>query len=104
MKLEVRVGGKDGEKIGEFYPRFTGGADAYRETVTALEPTKLRGPQPLCSCVCPAEMRNWQLSSDLAGEVKDGAFHGRILNPMDPFLFFPRAVASLQGTLRCAHA
>jgi hypothetical protein len=51
VKLEVRVGGKDGEKIGEFYPRHTGGLNAYRETVTALEPTKLLGPQTLCFVV-----------------------------------------------------
>jgi hypothetical protein len=28
--------------------------------------------------------------------VKDGVFQGRILKPMDPFLFFPRASASLK--------
>jgi hypothetical protein len=47
VKLEVRVGAKDGEKIGEFYPRFTGGADVFREMVATLEPTRLTGPQAL---------------------------------------------------------
>ncbi len=51
VKLEVRAGDKDGEKLGEFYPRHTGGLNAYRETVTALEPTKLLGPQTLCFVV-----------------------------------------------------
>jgi hypothetical protein len=96
VKIEVRVGAKDGEKLGEFYPRFTGGADVFRETVATLEPLNLRGPAPLCLVVRAAEMRPWQLSSDLAGEVKDGVFQGRILKPMDPFLFFPRASASLK--------
>ena len=47
VKLEIRVGGQDGEKLGEFYPRSTGGLSTYRETVTALEPAKLVGPQTL---------------------------------------------------------
>ena len=47
VKLEIRVGSKEGEKLGEFYPRFTGGADVFRQTVTALEPTRLTGPQTL---------------------------------------------------------
>jgi hypothetical protein len=47
VKLEVRVGSKDGEKLGEFYPRFTGGADVFRQTVTTLEPARLAGPQTL---------------------------------------------------------
>jgi hypothetical protein len=96
VKLEVRVGDKDGEKLGELYPRFTGGADIYRETVTTLEATKLTGPQRLCLVVRAAEIQRWQLSSDLAGEGKDGVFQGRIEKPLDPYLFFPRANASLQ--------
>ena len=47
VKLEVRVGAKDGEKIGEFYPRFTGGADVFRDMVVTFEPGKLTGTQPL---------------------------------------------------------
>lgn len=47
VKLEVRVGAKDGEKIGEFYPRFTGGADVFRDMVVSFEPGKLTGKQPL---------------------------------------------------------
>jgi hypothetical protein len=47
VKIEIRAGGKDGEKLGEFYPRFTGGADVFRELVATLEPTKLTGPQTL---------------------------------------------------------
>jgi hypothetical protein len=46
-KIEIRAGGKDGEKIGEFYPRFTGGADVFREMVATLEPTKLTRTQSL---------------------------------------------------------
>ncbi|MFH1923686.1 MAG: carbohydrate-binding protein, partial [Planctomycetota bacterium] len=38
VKLELRVGSKDGPKIGEFYPRFTGGSDSYRQFVAPLEP------------------------------------------------------------------
>ena len=30
VKLELRAGSKDGPKLGEFYPRFTGGADRFR--------------------------------------------------------------------------
>jgi hypothetical protein len=45
VKLELRVGSQDGEKIGEFYPRDTGGADNYRELVASLEPTA--GKMPL---------------------------------------------------------
>lgn len=45
VKLELRVGGKDGSKIGEFHPRFTGGSDSFREFVASLEPA--RGTQPL---------------------------------------------------------
>ena len=29
VKLEIRVGSKEGEKLGEYYPRFTGGADMF---------------------------------------------------------------------------
>jgi hypothetical protein len=45
VRLELRVGGKDGEKIGEFFPRFTGGPDEFRELVARLEPA--RGELPL---------------------------------------------------------
>lgn len=45
VKLEIRIGSKDGEKIGEFYPRFTGGASNFRDIIAALEPA--RGTQPL---------------------------------------------------------
>lgn len=38
VKLELRAGSKDGPKLGEFYPRFTGGA--MREFVTPLEPAQ----------------------------------------------------------------
>ena len=33
VKIEVRTGSKDGEKIGEFYPRFTGDAAQFRDFV-----------------------------------------------------------------------
>ena len=45
VKLELRVGSKDGEKIGEFYPRCTGGRRHFRELVATLEPAQ--GTQPL---------------------------------------------------------
>lgn len=45
VKLELRLGSKDGEKIGEFYPRATGGNDNYRDLVATLEPAS--GKQPL---------------------------------------------------------
>ena len=45
VKLELRVGSRDGEKIGEFYPRGTGAADSYRDLVAPLEPAQ--GNQPL---------------------------------------------------------
>ena len=43
VKLELRAGGKDGAKLGEFYPRFTSGAE--REFPAVLEP--LQGTQKL---------------------------------------------------------
>jgi len=45
VKLELRVGAKDGEKIGEFYPRVTGRADVFKDMVASLEPAS--GKQPL---------------------------------------------------------
>jgi len=48
--LELRVDGKDGEKIGEFRPRPTGGKA--RDFVARLRPTK--GKQPLF-VVCRSE-------------------------------------------------
>jgi hypothetical protein len=49
VKLELRVGALDGEKIGEFYPRCTGGAYTFREMVATLEP--VAGRQPLFAVV-----------------------------------------------------
>lgn len=45
VKFELRVGSRDGEKIGEFYPRYTGGADNAKDLVASLEPAP--GKQPL---------------------------------------------------------
>lgn len=45
VKLEVRVGSPQGLKIGEFYPRATGGLNRFREMVAPLEPA--RGRQAL---------------------------------------------------------
>ena len=42
VKLELRAGGKDGPKLGEFYPRFTGAAETFREFAAELEPLKGR--------------------------------------------------------------
>ncbi len=38
VKFELRLDRPDGEKIGELYPRDTGGADRYRDLVARLEP------------------------------------------------------------------
>ena len=45
VKLEVRVGRKNGEKIGEVYPHGTGGDSTFRDFIGALEPAG--GKQPL---------------------------------------------------------
>jgi hypothetical protein len=45
VKLELRADGKDGQKLGEFYPRFTGGAETFREWAANLEP--MEGEQKL---------------------------------------------------------
>jgi len=44
VRLELRSGTKDGLKLGEFYPRFTGGGDNFREFVARLEPAADLGP------------------------------------------------------------
>jgi hypothetical protein len=45
VRFELRVGSPQGEKVGELFPRCTGGADVWREMVASLEPA--RGRQPL---------------------------------------------------------
>jgi len=45
VKLELRLDGRDGEKIGELYPRFTGGPADPRDLVAKLEPAT--GTHPL---------------------------------------------------------
>ena len=62
-----------------------------------LKPAKPGDPRPLCLVVRAAQITDWQCSSDLTGELKDGVFQGRILKPTDPFLLFRRASASLQS-------
>jgi len=42
VKLELHAGGKDGPKLGEFYPRFTGSDQIFREFAAELEPVKDR--------------------------------------------------------------
>ena len=49
VKLELRLGSPTGEKLGEFYPRGTEGADTFRELVATLEPAT--GIQPLFAVV-----------------------------------------------------
>lgn len=44
VRIELRAGAKDGPKLGEFYPRFTGGAGSARELVATLEPAEGAGP------------------------------------------------------------
>jgi len=45
VKLELRVDSRTGEKIGEFHPRFTGGAATFSSMVANLEP--VQGARPL---------------------------------------------------------
>lgn len=45
VKLELRAGSKDGVKLGEFYPHFTGGIRNFRDFVAKLEP--VHGTQEL---------------------------------------------------------
>ena len=45
VRLELRVGGRAGELIGEFHPRFTGGASSFVDFVTPIEP--VTGIKPL---------------------------------------------------------
>ena len=49
VKIELRVGTKDGRKIGELYPRCTGSSAVFRDTVATLEP--LSGKHPLVAVV-----------------------------------------------------
>jgi len=44
VKLELRLGSKDGEKIGEFYPRSTGGKSIFKQFVANIEPVKSKQP------------------------------------------------------------
>jgi len=44
VQIELRALRPDGPKLGEFYPRFTGGADRVREFVASLEPGEGKGP------------------------------------------------------------
>jgi hypothetical protein len=98
VKVEVRVDGPDGEKLGEFHPRSSGGAEVFAETPARLEPTALRGPQKLCFVVRAAPRQHWQVSPDLAGEVRDGVFEGKVSKTLDPYVYFPQVSASLQGS------
>ena len=45
FRIELRVGGRDGDKLGEFIPRFTGGTNVFSDFVANLEPAQ--GVQPL---------------------------------------------------------
>ncbi len=42
VRFELRLDAPDGEKIGTLYPRYTGGATAFREFVARLEPVRGR--------------------------------------------------------------
>lgn len=53
FKCEVRLGSKDGEKLGEIFPHPTGGASDFRDFVAALEFTT--GTQPLYLVVRSAQ-------------------------------------------------
>ena len=75
VKLEFRIDSKDGEKIGEFYPWFTGDNKNYRDFVAKFEPLKgthslflvVRSalPSTVCSLGCISLQR-----TNLAGELK----------------------------------
>ncbi len=45
VKIEVRTGSKDGEKIGDIYPRYTGGNGQFRDFVAPL--ARVQGRQTL---------------------------------------------------------
>jgi hypothetical protein len=98
VKLEVRAGSPDGEKLGEFYPRFTGGPDQYKETATSLETNRMPDARGLFVVMRSAikNRQDFRTNPDLEGEVRDGAFRGRIIKPSDPQLVFPRAKAPLR--------
>jgi hypothetical protein len=49
VKIELRLGSPTGVKLGEFYPRYTGGVDTFRELVATLESAS--GIQPLFAVV-----------------------------------------------------
>jgi hypothetical protein len=49
VRLELRRGSPTGEKMGEFFPRYTGGPDSFREMIATLEPAT--GVQPLFAVV-----------------------------------------------------
>lgn len=59
VRLELRAGGRDGEKIGEFIPRYTGEGESFREFVAKLEPAQgvlplflvVRSALPVPACV-----------------------------------------------------
>ena len=53
VKLELRLDGRDGEKIAELYPRPTGGNDSFRDFVAKLEP--VTGKHPLFVTVRSAQ-------------------------------------------------
>jgi hypothetical protein len=44
VQIEVRAGSKNGPKLGVIYPRFTGGADRFRDLVAPLDRATPRGP------------------------------------------------------------
>ncbi len=44
VKLEIRIDSKDGEKIGDIFPHFTGGSANFTDFVASIEPTKAKGP------------------------------------------------------------
>ncbi|MCD6351371.1 MAG: carbohydrate-binding protein, partial [Armatimonadetes bacterium] len=59
VKIEVRLDGPKGKKLGELYLRATGGKNKYRETVAALEPTAPAVRRRLCFLVranCPGDL------------------------------------------------
>lgn len=75
VKLEIRAGGKEGARLGEFYPRPTGGTNTFWEFVCSLGPA--RGKQPLFLVV----------RSALTGTV--GAVDGLCLQKAGPSVDVP---------------
>ena len=93
VRFELRVGSPQGEKIGELFPRCTGGAESWRELVSPIEP--MHGKQPLFLVVRsaaegPVGAADW-LALEKASKPGDVAGLGAPPLVRDGKLVFPEA-------------